>query len=799
MKSKRIIFVLGAAYVLLLYALFRPAANISQAAQETDDTIQGPFVSEVAYPGQSLAVRDLPANQDNLTLNKEINPRHNPLQFEADQGQRGTWNRTDVPTDPLIFTANDNPGETPGLDLSFDGTGNPTGCGSCSPPDPNGDVGPNHYVQTVNATKIAIYNKTGTLLATPFNMGTLWTSGNCASNAGDPVVLYDAQADRWLLSQFADPNHMCVAISQTPDPTGAYFTYTFNVTQFPDYFKFGVWPDAYYMSANESTYTAYAFNRANMLIGSPATFQKFTGGTNFYMPGDLDGTTPPPAGSPEYFYTFKDNSFHGGTDRLEVYAFHVDWTTPSNSTFSLNASIPISSFTYTVCGFFSFSCIKQQGTTQRVDAVSEWPMFHFPYRNFGTHQALVGTFTVGGGLGETGAALRWFELRNSGGGWTLYQEGTHDPGDGLDRFMGSIAMDGSGNIALAYSISNSTNKPGLRYVTRLASDPLGTFQAEAVLINGGGSQTGSNRWGDYSSLVVDPANDCSFWYTGEYYTVNSTNQWKTRVGVFTIPGCTGGGTPPPTNTPGPSPTPSDTPTPTNTSIAPTSTPSGRATSTPVGPTATPVNSTPTATPSGRNTPTPIGPSPTPTAINTTPTATPSGNPTNTGFLSPNANAPVIPAGDNNGFEVSPTNGYADDGLFAVDNNSGTGNSTSCTDRRKDSHLYYDFNVNLPANAVISGIEVRLDARVDSTANAPKMCVLLSWDGGTTWTAAKSTPTLSTSEMTYILGGPADAWGRLWQTGELNNLNFRVQIVNVASSTARDFSLEWVAVNVYYQP
>lgn len=783
MKPTRMIIVMGLALLLFLLAALRPTPNVGpgQAAQQTD-VIQGPFVSEVVTPGLSLAVRDLPVGQEDPSLNKEINPRHNPLQFEPDQGQRGTWDRTNVPTDALIRSASDNPGETPVLDFSFEGTGNPTGCGTCSPPDPSGDVGPNHYVQTVNATKIAIYNKSGTLLNTPFNMGTLWGSGTCASNAGDPVVLYDSLADRWLLSQFANPNHMCIAVSQTPDPTGAYFTYTFNVTQFPDYFKFGVWPDAYYMSANENTYTAYAFNRVNMLTGAPATFQKFTGGTNFYMPGDLDGATPPPAGSPDYFYTFKDNSFHGGSDRLEVYAFHVDWVTTSNSTFTLNATLPLTSYTYTVCGFFNLSCIKQLGTTQRFDAVSEWPMFHFPYRNFGTHQSMVGTFTVGGGLGEVGAALRWFELRNTGGGWTLYQEGTHDLGDGVDRFMGSIAMDSAGNIALAYSASRSTINPGLRYVTRLATDPLGTFQSEAILVNGGGSQTGSNRWGDYSSLVVDPSNDCTFWYTGEYYTSNSTNQWKTRVGVFTIPSCTNGGTPPPTNTPGPSPTPSNTPTPTNTVIPPTSTPSGRPTQTPtpVGATATP-----TATPGG-STP--------------TPTSTPPGNPNSTGFLSPSANAAVTSqSGDNNGFEVSAINGQTDDGLFAVDNNSGTGTSTSCADRRKDRHTYYNFNVNLPSNVTISGIEIRLDARADSTANAPKMCVLLSWDGGVTWTAAKTTANLTTSEVTYILGGPADTWGRLWQTGELSNTSFRVQIVNVASSTSRDFSLDWVAVNVYYQP
>jgi hypothetical protein len=584
------------AILFVLIALTMFSLNIASGAGQTKteiqdtDTIQGPIVGELVTPGLSPAVSDLPKFEDGPTLNKEINPRHHPLQFEPDQGQRGTWDRTGVPADPLVGAATDNPGDTPGLDFSFEGTGNPTGCGGCSPPDTVGDVGSNHYIQMVNATKVAIYNKSGTLLNTPFNLGTLWTSGNCASNAGDPVVLYDSLADRWLLSQFASPSHMCVAVSQTSNPLGAYFTYTFNVGSFPDYFKFGVWPDAYYMSANEGTYTAYAFNRANMLTGAAATFQKFTGGTNLYMPSDVDGPTSPPAGAPNLFYTFKDNSFHGGTDRIEVREFHVDWVTPANSTFTLAASLNIAPYTYTVCGFFNFNCIHQLGTAQRVDAVSEWPMFRFPYRNFGTHQTLVGTFTVGGGSGQDGAAIRWFELRKTGASWTLFQEGTLDPGDGHDRFMGSIAMDQAGNMALGYAVSSGTMNPAMRYATRLSTDPLGTMQTEAVLINGTGSQTGSNRWGDYSAMGIDPANDCTFWYTNEYYPTNASSTWKTRVGVFTIPGCSGNITPTPTPT-GPTPTPTNTPiitntpTPTNTpviTVTPTKTPRGTATATPTG-------------------------------------------------------------------------------------------------------------------------------------------------------------------------------------------------------------------------
>jgi hypothetical protein len=599
MKSSRyLLFVLILFGAILVLAATQPGRR-GIAAPAESDPIQGPIVGDASVPASSPAVTDLPAAVDEPTLDREINPRHNPLQFEPDMGRRGTWDRADVANDPLISSSL-NTGLTPGLDFSFDGTGNPLGCGGCSPPDTNGDVGPNHYIQMVNASKVAIYNKAGTLLQAPFNLGSLWSSTTCTGNWGDPVVLYDPLADRWLLSQFNSSNQICAAVSKTPDPTGAYWLYNWNVGSFPDYFKFGVWPDAYYMSANEGSYTAYAFDRAKMLVGQPATFQKFTGGTNLYLPADLDGSNPPPGGAPNPFYTFKDNSFHGGgADRIEIRNFHVDWVTPNNSSFTLAASLNVAPFTYTVCGFFNFNCARQLGTSQRLDTISEWPMHRFPYRNFGSHQALAGTYVVGGGLGDVGAAVRWFELRDTGAGWTLYQEGTQDPGDGHDRYVSSIAMDGDGNIALAYTVSSSALNPGIRYATRLTGDPLGTLSAEAVLIAPNGSQTGSDRWGDYAAMAVDPANDCSFWFTTEYYSSNSSSNWKTRVGVFTIPTC-GTGEPTATPTPG---GPTDTPTPLAT-LTPTETPRVRPTNTP----SSSITPAPSSTPGGHptRTPTPGG-------------------------------------------------------------------------------------------------------------------------------------------------------------------------------------------------
>jgi uncharacterized repeat protein (TIGR01451 family) len=445
--------------------------------------------------------------------------------------------------------ANRQGGRTPAPNRNFAGIG-ATGI---APPDTNGDIGPNHYVQMVNSM-FAIYSKAGTLLTGPTNINQLWAGagGRCqVTNSGDPVVLYDPLADRWLLSQFAlpAPYAVCVAISRTPDPTGAYYLYEFPMAEFPDYIKFGVWPDAYYMSTNEGApigggtplVGAFAFDRIRMLAGQSATFQKFQVQRNFMLPSDLDGPTPPPAGAPNYFYTIMDDTFwpsvgFPGVDRLEGWEYHVDFSTPANSTFALVHSLPTTPFNYLVCGFFQFNCI-QLPAGEKVDALAEYPMWRLAYRNFGGHEAMVSNFTVKVGSPDR-AGIRWFELRKTGAaGWSIYQQGTHAP-DNDQRWMGSIAMDRSGNIALGYSVTGTSVFPSIRYATRLFSETLGLLQPEATLIAGGGSQTnGSNRWGDYSAMSVDPTDECTFWYTNEYYASSSQRSWSTRIGAWTIPAC----------------------------------------------------------------------------------------------------------------------------------------------------------------------------------------------------------------------------------------------------------------------
>ena len=486
------------------------------------------FVSEPVTPGLSQEVSQLPFKKPrNQTDPVRIFPRK-PGNYPM--GITETGPRM---VDPLVQEPNrESSIQTPSPDLSFEGMSRKSG-GDGEPPDTMGDVGPNHYVQMVN-TSFAIFDKSGNQLYGPTRINQLWQGeGNACErcNSGDPVVLYDPLADRWMLSQFAvcegNPYHECIAISQTADPTGAYYLYEFEIKDyFPDYPKFGVWPDAYYMSANESDVGAYAFDRAKMLQGQPATYQKFERSGNFMLPSDMDGSSSPPSGAPNYFYTMKTGNI------LEIWEFYVDFTTPSNSTFTLAQTLTASPFNYGLCGF-SFDCIPQPETPQKLDAISDWPMWRLQYRNFGTHETLVGNFTVDVADFPNHAGIRWFELRKSGGGsWSIYQEGTHSP-DANHRWMGSVAMDGNGNMALGYSVSSGTLYPSIRYTTRLASDTTGTLQAEVTLVAGTASQTSSNRWGDYSSMNVDPSDDATFWYTNEYLT-NSGQGWQTRIGTFKI-------------------------------------------------------------------------------------------------------------------------------------------------------------------------------------------------------------------------------------------------------------------------
>jgi len=442
----------------------------------------------------------------------------------------------------------------PGTVLNFDGISYPGVNCFCAPPDTNGAVGATQYVQIVN-TAIQVFNKsTGASVLGPESIETLWSGfgGPCETfGEGDPVVAYDQLANRWVVSQFASfpPSYECVAVSTTSDATGTYNRYAFNLgstfgNNFYDYPKLGVWPDAYYMSFNifNASGTAllgpqpFALDRTAMLAGNPATVIS-TGilgpNDNQLMPASLDGSTQPPAGAPNPFTEIGSNA-----SAWAVWRFHADFATPANSTFTKAGSLTPDPFT-ALCPN-TRSCVPQLGSNDGLDALGDRSMFRNAYRVLPNGQeALVGNMTVdSNGV----AGIRWWQIDNATSGTPAFvQQSTYQP-DSTWRWMGSAAMDAVGNLAIGFSASSSSINPQIRYTGRLAGDPPNTLdQGEATLFSGTGSQIGTDsRWGDYSGLTVDPTDDCTFWYTNEYYATTSAFNWRTRIGNFKFPNCTTG-------------------------------------------------------------------------------------------------------------------------------------------------------------------------------------------------------------------------------------------------------------------
>jgi len=394
---------------------------------------------------------------------------------------------------------------TPSPIGSVDGVGNgfsgPSGSFTVNsaPPDTVGAIGATQYVQVVNSG-LAVFDKTTkTAVYGPVPTKTLWSGfgGGCqTNNDGDAVVVYDKAANRWVVSQFSvstTPYLECVAVSQTSDATGAWYRYSFSygTSNFPDYPKMGVWPDGYYTTFNVfaggTTFAGSnlcAYDRAKMLIGAAATQQCFQTNTNFggILPSDLDGATAPPANAPNYMLAWDTNS-------LDLWKFHVDWTTPANSTITpgINSPIviPVSAFS-PACG--GGTCVTQPGVTQKLDSLADRLMFRVAYRNFGTYESLVVSHSVGT---TTSANVRWYELRSPGAASpVVFQQQTIAP-DTSFRWMPSIAMDQQGNIAVGYSVSSKANSvfPSISYSGRQVSDPVSTMGAEVLMFAGAGSQT----------------------------------------------------------------------------------------------------------------------------------------------------------------------------------------------------------------------------------------------------------------------------------------------------------------------
>ncbi len=499
-----------------------------------------------------------------------------------------------IGADPVLAPSAAIIGPVPGPFRSFEGIANtlqsPIFGSMKLPPDTTGDIGPNHYVQAVNTT-YAVYARDGTLLAGPIPFadhtappgittpglfaGSVFDPGETPGvlcddfNRGDPVVLYDELADRWVIGQFAfelhtigapavevpmPPYKQCVAVSTTPDPTGPWALYEFELSTdestFPDYPKIGVWQDAYYLSANafnlpdNGTETAtavggfaVALERSQMLAGGTARAVAAPGSTSDLrlfglLPADIDGAAPP-ALAPGLFLALEDDNFNAGfVDGLRLWSATVDWGAPS-LTLTQAAFMPVATVDSALCGG-ARNCIPQPDTAVGLDPLSGQLLHRLAYRNFGSSQALV-TAHVADASGTDHAGMRWYEIRNAGPGWGLAQSSTFAP-DANHRWMGSIAMDASGNLGLGYTTSSATLFPSLNYSGRYATDPAGTLtQGEGTLIQGTGSALHpASRWGDYSTMSVDPNDGCTFWYTGAYYPATLQTSWHTRIGTFSL-------------------------------------------------------------------------------------------------------------------------------------------------------------------------------------------------------------------------------------------------------------------------
>ncbi|RLD50284.1 MAG: hypothetical protein DRJ05_19810, partial [Bacteroidetes bacterium] len=497
-------------------------SNVPQKAtlvQTADNMVIVPSITDQIASGTFIPSQD---------INKEVNPKqmgaNKPVPGKGlPYGNDPLWEKqalvTKVKGKEPIFT--------------FEAASSNT-----TPTDPTGAVGPNHYVNAWNSS-FRIWDKEGNPLTAPAALGTI-----LQGNMGDPIVFYDQFADRFVITEFYS-NGFGMAVCQGPDPVNdGWYLYTFNLSSFPDYPKFSLWSDGYYITANKDSGSAgssevvFAVDRDKMLTGDPSAQMvgfPLTGITTsgFYSPlsFNANGNTPPPAGNSPIVY-MQDDSWSGvSTDHLKIWSIDMDWATPGNSIISSPQIIDTEPFD----GLFdggSFSNLPQP-SGQDIDALQATIMFMAQYRRFSGYNSAIFNFVVDLDGNDDYAGIRWYELRqdNDGDPWEIYQEGTYSQPDGHSAFSGNMCMDGSGNIALAYSVVSSTQYVSLRYTGRNAGDPLGTMTFEEETIADGTQSNPSFRYGDYSQMTIDPVDDATFWSIGEYFTGGSR---KNHVGVFQL-------------------------------------------------------------------------------------------------------------------------------------------------------------------------------------------------------------------------------------------------------------------------
>lgn len=574
MRSGRVVS--GLAIVVLLIATLG-AAQAMPASQRGG--FEPTFSQAVAFD-VSPALRDMQPRLLGLQqseLIKEVRPdRQAPFTFNQASSGDGALQRSGTSNAQIAAPL-----------ANFEGLSNQDNFNvfgfRVNPPDPVGDVGPNHYVEMINLV-FAIYDKQGNKLVGPMDTGTLWAGfavEDCTDPSGDPIVLYDQFVNRWILTQFttrgfSDPSlpfYDCVAISQTDDPTGAYYRYAF-ITQpdpdggyfFPDYPKYGVWTNSYVLTTRDFGsidgygISVYALEKNKMVKGKPdaRAVQFFLDSDvvplnligDGLLPADVDGKRKPEDDAAIPIVGAQDdNAGYGATfDALNIWELNVKWRSTPTASLTLKTQLATAPFDSVFpCAPTSRDCLPQPGVTntaQYLDILSyrQRPTWRLAYRNFGDYEALVTNQSVEALPAVAG--VRWYEIRRTEGDYSLYQQGTYAPADGIHRWMGSIAQDKKGNMGIGYSVVNGTDVyPGIRYTGRLAGDPLGQMtQAEGVIVNGSGVQTATNsRWGDYTSMNIDPTDDCTFWYVNEYYTAagqaSSPAGWQTRIASFKLPGC----------------------------------------------------------------------------------------------------------------------------------------------------------------------------------------------------------------------------------------------------------------------
>ncbi|MGE5206004.1 MAG: hypothetical protein ACM3PW_10340 [Chlamydiota bacterium] len=564
---------------LLAVSLFLMGMGMAQAAPNAASP-KPKFTNAVAFdvslPFRTLAATSLrKAPLHHLPGVVEIRPERGPVAkdrgYSGDGALQGAGR---LGLQPLAI---------PATSANFEGLSNQDNFniigGRVNPPDPDGDVGPNHYVEMINLV-LAVYDKQGNKLMGPVDIGSLWTGfavPDCTELSGDPIVLYDQFTDRWLLSQFttsglSDPTKPfwnCVAVSTTGDPTGSYYRYAFETAHFqyfPDYPKYGVWTDSYVLTTREFGPTVeygigvYALEKNKMINGQPARAVSFFIDGNDpellplvgdgLLPADIDGKQKPKTDTAiPLVGTQDDGAGYGATfDALNIWDLLVKWRSTPVASLELATQLPVASFdSIFPCAPTSRDCLPQPGIsdpTRFLDILSyrQRPTWRLAYRNFKDYETMVTNQSVEALPGIAG--VRWYEIRRTNGEYSLFQQGTYAPNDGVHRWMGSIAMDRQGNMALGYSVVNGTDVyPGIRYTGRLAGDPLGQMTlGEGTIIDGTGVQTTTNsRWGDYTSMNVDPSDDCTFWYVNEYYTAagqaSSAAGWQTRIASFKFPTC----------------------------------------------------------------------------------------------------------------------------------------------------------------------------------------------------------------------------------------------------------------------